>query len=418
MTAPKPNRLHRRRFTASGVALAGLAALFTLAFADQSKAQTSCPPAGPEVVFYSVTSATEPERTFEMPMREAIVVGGDAVQGRVRIFMRFAEPLSSSCSAEVYLWRHPSNTRYGRPGDTDTDPRVFFQDLFPEQVAERLEVRGDGDDDAVLVIPTNPYIHASTRYNRHDVWFSIGYAGTRHPFEVQQRSSTFELRAASASTVGRATVQVTATSSIQLHPRVEMPIEFTIAPATAGGFIVNGGRHPSLTANLDPGISPSRVGVVFGAVSPATPTLVTLVARTMIDPIYAGGAQRQERSVTVTVEPELQPCKVEARVALRSGGLDVIVVNTGTVLCTDLTIVTASGGKSSRDTIANLAPGREARLRQTIDPTSVSLVPLNRSTTPRSYGRVSIYLETKSGPYMLIGGREFTREDAVLMNSR
>ena len=51
----------------------------------------------------------------------------------------------------------------------------------------------------------------------------------------------------------------------------------------------------------------------------------------------------------------------------------------------------------------SLAPGREARFRQTIDPIPVSLIPLSRSTTLYSYGRVSIYLETRSGPYMLIG---------------
>jgi hypothetical protein len=422
----------------AGLSLAVLAGAIPLTVAGAAQAgQTSCPPNGPEVAFYSVSSATDPDRTFESAFREASIIGGDVVQGRVRIFMRFAEPLSSSCTGEIYLWRHPSATTFGTPGQNNQDPRAYFQDLFPQRVAERLDFAGDGDDTALVVIPTNPYVTTSPRQRSHNVWFSIGRFGVRHPFTVIQRSSTLDFRAAAASTVGRAPVQLTATSSIQLHPDADLPIGLSIAPRTAGNFVVGSRLLPETTIRPDPGISPSRVNINFMAASAATPTLVTIVASTGIAPVFAGGDAAQERPISITVEPEPQPCKVEADVTARSGGLDVVVLNTGTVLCSNLTILTAMSEGTTRDTIASVAPGREVRLRRPLGTTPPAsalprspiapvtpvvplrpIAPLSRTMAPRDYGRVSVYLEMKSGPPMLIGGRELTPADTALIDGR
>ena len=43
---------------------------------------------------------------------------------------------------------------------------------------------------------------------------------------------------------------------------------------------------------------------------------------------------------------------------------------------------------------------------------------IGRSDQASANGRVSIYPDMKSGSPMLIGNYEFTREDAVLMNTR
>lgn len=172
----------------------------------------NCPLDGVTVAGYSVTSAAEPERAMQAGFVEADVQSGAAgPEGKLRLYFRFEEEISSSCSLPIYIWLTQSpesaNAHYSAQ-----DPRWILEDILlnPEQ----HEVSNDGDRDVVLQLQTAPFSTDLGSVERKDYWVSVGRFGARHRFNLTRRSATLELASSVTRLVEGQTGELTARASI------------------------------------------------------------------------------------------------------------------------------------------------------------------------------------------------------------
>jgi len=336
-----------------------------------------CPGTGnqplPTVVSYAVTRANGPANERQKESHEVSVIGGHATDGDVRIDIRLSFDVSSECGLPIDVFDPALSVEQRlRQSGSGSAGRVFQ----PASLDRRHEHFTDGSNNLAIVLRTL----ARFGDGIETVAFTIGNSLSRvatpaYPFTVTRSPiDDFAVTLSTTSAAIGTEVVVTAMmpAALQLNG-MSGPVQFTVEPASAGRFIVNGG-----SSRINYTLLPPRAETRFEPAEVQSPVNATIRASLPIG----------SRTATFLVLASAGVCRPIGAYAVTPNGIVLTVTNVGDRTCpTYIAEMLSLNGlpfDSGRLPALTPAPRTSTKATEPIKPTSKAYRPKSTAASPPS----------------------------------
>lgn len=354
---------------------------------SEDNRQPDSPPY-PTITNYTVTRSTAPAGDRTSGSHDVTVIGGDAVEGAMRVDLQLSSDLPRNCPLIVAIVDPAvpdSDQRLGG-GDVAKVLRIVEADRIQVMAANRTEtgyhqfwLKGDGTNRLVL--------HAKTRGQFGDHTARLGLRirgqGPVYPFTITRRGLPDMTTTLSTGTTRFGnTVEVVTMLPFTPGPgMIDEAVTFTVKPAGAGNFRrLNQLQSlaPTLTESLDADLTPRRAIVRF--VPAGVPrTLNAVITATLMG---------RSNALPIIIRPVPTPCKPKGAWEVIKGGLKLTVTNEGELPCPRLQVTVAAAplnvSSNSSYWTTQIFPSPE-----TPEAATRSLAPLVRAAPPSTAEPIS-----------------------------
>lgn len=295
-------------------------------------------PPMPTITSYTVTRSTAPDSERESGNHEAMVIGGDAVEGEMRIDIRLSRDLPRDCPLSVGIIdpAAPASDRRLGGGDVMKVFRIMESDRVQVMALQRPDtgyvtplLYGDGTNRLVLRAKTRGQFGDHTA----QLALQIRYEGQLYPFTLVRRGLP-DMVASLSSPVTRFGSTVEVVAALPFNPgtgAIDDKVTFAVKPPEAGNF-----RRPNDVRNLQPTVvdpldadlNPRRATVIF------VPSGVPKTTNAVITATLMG----RIKSLPITIRPVPTPCKPSGTWDVIKGGLTLTLTNQGELPCPELIV--------------------------------------------------------------------------------
>lgn len=313
-------------------------------------------PRYPTFTSYTVTRSTAPASERTSGSHDVTVIGGDAVEGNMRVDITLSSDLPRDCPLSVMILDpsvSPAQQRDGA-GDTAKVFRIEQSDAIQTMAARRTyfdSVRLSGDGTNRLVM------HLKTRgqYGDHTarLAFVIPQAtgDPTYPFTITRRGlPDVAMTLSEPRTRFGSTVTVFAALPFTPGPEaIDQTVTYSVKPPAAGGFRRPNqlaSLAPSVTVPLDDDVTPRRAMAIFVPAATDKPITASIMATLM----------GRTKTTPITILPVPKPCKPVPEWSVGKGVVELTLTNTGELPCPDLHVTLSAANVTIGGSYARSSP--------------------------------------------------------------